>query len=158
MENSSNCGIFRKYLVNFGVIRANFTEIYLSFCAFILSKSIFVNTNKKQKAKFDFWNLLFQFPSANDQILKNRSYRVKCNFRNAPFRTTILVLGSMLDTFQKIADAASNTRGKKFTPFLSWSLYVVFTTFGRGFGLLSSLVSLMKIGGCQTTSSLWRLI
>ena len=28
------------------------------------------------------------------------------------FRTTILVLGSLLDTFQKIADAASNTRGK----------------------------------------------
>ena len=106
--------------------------MYLSFFASILSNSIFVNTNKKQKAKFDFWNLLFQFLSANDQILKKRFYRVKCNFRNAPFRTTILVLGSMLDTFQKIADAASNTRGKKFTPFLSWSLYVVFTTFGRG--------------------------
>jgi hypothetical protein len=31
-------------------------------------------------------------------------------------RTTIVVLGSFLDTFQKIADAASNTKGNKQQP------------------------------------------
>ena len=36
------------------------------------------------------------------------------------FRNTVLALGSFLDTFQKIADAASNTKGE--TPFLGAKL------------------------------------
>ena len=34
----------------------------------------------------------------------------------AIFRNTILAFGSFLDTFQKIADAATNTKGTVYTP------------------------------------------
>ena len=56
----------------------------------------YINTISKLKKKF----------------VKIRLCHVKCHtFFNLFIRTTIVVLGSFLDTFQKIADAASNTKG-----------------------------------------------
>lgn len=45
------------------------------------------------------------------------------------FRGTIMVLGAFLDSFQKIADAATNTKGKRnihIIQFIQWDLSTTF--------------------------------
>ena len=50
--------------------------------------------------------------------MAHEMYKMIMEFPSSLRRTTIAVLGSFLDTFQKIADAATNTKGEHKISFL----------------------------------------
>ena len=156
----SNRGIFTYYSTNFTVNESRFADFQANLSLYSAQQ---FNTNKKHKKKHckkqtfvvlqsKFEAPIFKFcgqdPIEQSVIFKKMFlsepqfwYSAPCwiHFRKLQMRLPTLEVRSLRHFFREVC-----------MQFLRHLVVVV--------GLLSSLVSLMKIGGCQTTSSLWRLI